>query len=243
MRSSRTAGFRFEGGSSRISGEAYVRSCERLGVQIPGSTRRRSREASPYPDSWPTRFRASTASGTPSTPSSGPRERFFPAPPLASSEDPVTCPEIALLCGGVAFTSHSSKAATRLLANHLPEPFTNLGLSFAGDIFSPVAFWVLIKHREIAVGAMGLSLFVFAWFSPPIFRSLRVKCIAIGALLVQYFSSQLKQSPADCVRCPAGRGVKCSINSFGSCAWNRSSSCSPPSAFSESAFIESRSAK
>jgi hypothetical protein len=38
------------GRTSRISREAYVRSCERLGVQFPGPTRRRSREASPYPD-------------------------------------------------------------------------------------------------------------------------------------------------------------------------------------------------
>ncbi len=145
-----------------------------------------------------------------------PAGAILPGATVASSEDPVTCTVIALPCGGVAFTSHSSKAATRLLANHLPEPFTNLGLSFAGDIFIPVACWVLIKHREIAPGAMGLSLFLFAWFSPPIFRSLRVECIAIGALFVKYFSSPPKQSPADCVRCPAGRGVKCLIDSVGS---------------------------
>ena len=145
-----------------------------------------------------------------------PAGAILPGATVASSVDPVTCTVIALLCGGVAFTSHSSKAATRLLANHLPEPFTNLGLSFAGDIFIPVAFWVLIKHREIALGAMGLFLFMFAWFSPPIFRSLRVECIAIGALFVKYLSSPPKQSPADCVRCPAGRGVKCLIDSVGS---------------------------
>jgi hypothetical protein len=39
------------GGTSRISREAYVRICERLGVKLPGATRRRSREASPYPNS------------------------------------------------------------------------------------------------------------------------------------------------------------------------------------------------
>lgn len=83
----------------------------------------------------------------------------------ASSEDPVTRTIIALLCGGVAFTSHSSKAATGLLANHLPEPFTNLALRFAGDVFIPVAFWVLIKHREIDLGSMALFVFLFAWFS------------------------------------------------------------------------------
>lgn len=134
----------------------------------------------------------------------------------ASSEDPVTRTIIALLCGGVAFTGHSSKAATRLFANHLPEPFTNLALSLAGDIFVPAAFWVLIKHREIALGSMALFMFLFAWFSPPIFRSLRVECLAIGSLFLKYFSSPPTQTPPECVRCSAGRGVKGLTNSVGS---------------------------
>jgi hypothetical protein len=133
----------------------------------------------------------------------------------ASGQDPVTRIIIALLCGGVAFTGHSSKAATRLFANHFPEPFTNLALSFGGDVFIPVAFWMLIEHREIALGSMALFVFLFVWFSPPIFRSLRVECIAIGALFVKYFSSPPKQSPPECVRCSAGRGVKGLINSVG----------------------------
>lgn len=133
----------------------------------------------------------------------------------ASSEDPVTRTVIALLCGGVAFTGHSSKAATRLLANHLPEPFTNIGLSLAGDIFIPTAFWVLIKHREIALGSMAVFLFLFAWFSPPIFRSIRVECIAICALLAKYFSSPSTQTASACIRCSAGRGVKGLTRSVG----------------------------
>ena len=144
-----------------------------------------------------------------------PAGAIFLGAAAASGQDPVTRTVIALLCGGVAFTGHSSKAATRLFANHLPEPFTNIGLSLAGDIFMPVAFWVLIKHREIALGAMGLFLFLFAWFSPPIFRSLRVECIAFGALLGKYFSSPGAPAPAQSIRCSAGRGVKGLINSVG----------------------------
>lgn len=133
----------------------------------------------------------------------------------ASGEDPVTRVVIALLCGGVAFSGHSSKAATRLLANHFPEPFTNLALSFAGDVFIPVAFWVLIKHREIALGAMGLFIFLFAWFSPPIFRNLRVECIAIGALLAKYFSKPPTHPEPSCIRCSGARGVKGLTRSVG----------------------------
>ena len=131
------------------------------------------------------------------------------------SEDPVTRTVIALLCGGVALTGHSTKAATRLFANHLPEPFTNLALSFAGDIFIPAAFWMLIKHREIALGAMALFVFLFAWFSPPIFRSIRVECIAIRSVFVKYFSLPPTETPPEWIRCSAGRGVKGLTNSVG----------------------------
>ena len=134
----------------------------------------------------------------------------------ASSEDPVTRTVIALLCGGVALTGHSSKAATRLFANHLPEPFTNLALSLGGDIFIPAAFWVLVKHPEIALGSLALFLFSFAWFSSRIFRSLRVECIAVGSILAKHFASPPTQTPGECIRCSAGRGVQGLINSVGS---------------------------
>ena len=65
--------------------------------------------------------------------------------------DPVTQTIVALLCGGIAFTGHSSKAATRLLVNHSPEPFTNIGLSlgegrirhlFANEPLAHTADWI-----------------------------------------------------------------------------------------------------
>ena len=40
----------FKGRTSRISREAYVRSCERLGVQFPGPTRRSAGDRRPYAD-------------------------------------------------------------------------------------------------------------------------------------------------------------------------------------------------
>ena len=38
------------GGTSRISREAYVRICERLGVKFPGATRRSAGDRRPYAD-------------------------------------------------------------------------------------------------------------------------------------------------------------------------------------------------
>jgi hypothetical protein len=131
------------------------------------------------------------------------------------TEDPVTRTVIALLCGGVAFTAHSSKAATRLLANHVPEPFTNIGLSFAGDIFVPVGLWIVFKHPIIALGSVALFVIMFVWFAPPIFRCIRVECLAIGSLIAEYFTSPPDTRPSESVRCSAARGVKGLVNSIG----------------------------
>jgi len=48
----------------------------------------------------------------------------------------------ALLGGSLAATSHFAKATTRAAANTSPEPFSNLGLSLAGDAIVPVALWL-----------------------------------------------------------------------------------------------------
>ena len=42
-------------GTSRVTGDCYARICERLGVKIPGATRRRPAMVVPYRDSWSTR--------------------------------------------------------------------------------------------------------------------------------------------------------------------------------------------
>jgi len=48
----------------------------------------------------------------------------------------------ALLGGSLAATSHLAKATTRAAVNTSPEPFSNLGLSLAGDAIVPAALWL-----------------------------------------------------------------------------------------------------
>jgi len=103
------------------------------------------------------------------------------------SFDPATKLLIALLCGGIAFTGHSSKAATRLVANHSPEPFSNLGLSFAEDLFVPFGLWVAFDHPKLAIAMVCLFLVLFAWLSPKIFRLLFVSWTALRTLLFKLF--------------------------------------------------------
>ncbi len=131
------------------------------------------------------------------------------------NDDPVTRTVIALLCGGVAFAGHSSKAATRLLVNHSPEPVTNVTLSVAEDVLIPFGIWLAMKHPVITFGSLVVFIAGFVWLSPRIFRSLQVECLSIGAVFSKYFSASSTTSAPACVRCAAGRGVKGLYNSIG----------------------------
>jgi hypothetical protein len=99
------------------------------------------------------------------------------------SFDPTTKTMLALLCGGVAFTGHTTKAAARLIANHSPEPFTNPALSFAEDLFIPAGLWVSFQHPAIAVAVVCAFLIAFLWLSPKLFRLLHVSYTALRSLV------------------------------------------------------------
>lgn len=96
--------------------------------------------------------------------------------------DPAWKLGVIVLCGGVALSSHGSKAATRLMVNHSPEPFTNIGLSMAEDLFVPAVVWISMRHPAIALGLVVAFLCVFAWIAPRVFRLLRVQLAALRAL-------------------------------------------------------------
>jgi hypothetical protein len=78
-----------------------------------------------------------------------------------------------LIGGGIAFTSHGAKSATRLAANTSPEPVSNVLLSLAGDGLSVGGSVLAVSHPlvflVIVAVAVLASLFLFRW----IYRSLR----------------------------------------------------------------------
>jgi hypothetical protein len=65
---------------------------------------------------------------------------------LFSNVAPIYQLLLFLLAGGVAFTGHSAKAATRLALNHSPEPFSNVAMSLGEDMFVAGGLYVAVKH-------------------------------------------------------------------------------------------------
>ncbi len=79
----------------------------------------------------------------------------------------------ALLAGGVALTSHGTKASARAAVNTSPEPFSNWTLSFGEDVLAVWLTWMAGVHplATIVVVVFLLALAGFLLFH--LFRFLR----------------------------------------------------------------------
>ena len=78
-----------------------------------------------------------------------------------------------LVGGGLAATSHITKAGTRVIINTSPEPFTNWGASLAEDIAVFGGIWGAINHPWFFLGFLGLFLALVIWLLPKVGRGLK----------------------------------------------------------------------
>jgi hypothetical protein len=87
-----------------------------------------------------------------------------------------------LLGGGLAFSSHGTKAALRAGANLSPEPVSNWVLSIVEDVIA-FAGSILAVFAPILI-AIVLAIFAvfFLWFAPKVFRAVRKLFSGIRAL-------------------------------------------------------------
>lgn len=79
----------------------------------------------------------------------------------------------ALLAGGAALTTHSAKAGTRLLANHSPEPASNIVLSITEDILVAAGTLVMVLKPVIALCLFTAVLIVLWLVLPRLWRVIR----------------------------------------------------------------------
>jgi hypothetical protein len=79
------------------------------------------------------------------------------------------------------------KAGTRLLANHSPEPFSNIALSLGEDFLVVIGSWLALRHPAIMVTIVVIFLIAFIWFAPKAFRLMRVEYLATFALFKKLY--------------------------------------------------------
>src|SRR3979490_1687508 len=83
----------------------------------------------------------------------------------------------ALLAGGVALTSHGTKASARAAVNTTPEPFSNWFLSFGEDVLAVWLTWMAQAHplatTVIVVALVAISAFMLYYLFRFAARALR----------------------------------------------------------------------
>jgi hypothetical protein len=83
----------------------------------------------------------------------------------------------ALLAGGIALTSHGTKASMRVAVNASPEPFSNSIVSIAEDAIAIFFAWMATKHPYttifLVILSVTLCIFVLVKFSSMARRMIR----------------------------------------------------------------------
>lgn len=78
-----------------------------------------------------------------------------------------------LLGGGLALSSHGTKAALRAGANVSPEPFSNWFLSLVEDVIAFAAVFLAVYQPILIAIVLIIFAIFFVWFAPKVVRALR----------------------------------------------------------------------
>lgn len=81
------------------------------------------------------------------------------------------------------------------MVNHRPEPISNIILSLFEDGLAVVGTWLAVTHPVVTLVIVLIFLAFFAWFSPKIFRLLRIELIAVLSLVKDLWSSKRAYMP------------------------------------------------
>jgi hypothetical protein len=79
----------------------------------------------------------------------------------------------ALLAGGIALTSHGTKASARAAVHLSPEPFSNWALSFGEDLLAVWVTWFATAYPRVAVIVVIVLVAISIFVLYHLFRFLR----------------------------------------------------------------------
>ena len=92
----------------------------------------------------------------------------------ATSDLNPTVQIVALLVGGgLALSTHGTKATVRAAVNTSPEPFSNWALSILEDIITIGAIVLSVLHPVVILVVILIFLLLLAWILPKVLRRLR----------------------------------------------------------------------
>lgn len=86
-----------------------------------------------------------------------------------------------LLGGGLAATTHATKAGGRVLINTSPEPVTNWTASITEDVAVIGGIWMALNYPLLFIVLLLVVIVLMAWLLPKIWRGVKTLCSRIGA--------------------------------------------------------------
>ncbi|HLM01636.1 MAG TPA: DUF4126 domain-containing protein [Pyrinomonadaceae bacterium] len=87
--------------------------------------------------------------------------------------DPTVAVAAGLLGGGLAFSSHGTKAALRATANLSPEPVSNWALSFIEDGIAIIGSFLAVFAPAVIAVVLVVFLAIFFWLLPKFLRAVK----------------------------------------------------------------------
>jgi len=90
-----------------------------------------------------------------------------------SDMDPAIVIPATLIGGGLALSSHGTKATARIAANLSPEPVTNTLLSLAEDAIAIIGVLLAVFAPILIAIVLIVFLLFFFWFFPKILRAIK----------------------------------------------------------------------
>ncbi|MFQ5344502.1 MAG: DUF4126 domain-containing protein [Mariprofundus sp.] len=98
-----------------------------------------------------------------------------------------------LMGGGLAATTHVTKAGTRAMINTSPEPFSNWAASISEDIAVFAGLWAALHHPTLFVAFMILFILLMIWLLPKLWRGIK----AVFRKLRVFFGGKAKEPPSE----------------------------------------------
>lgn len=96
-----------------------------------------------------------------------------------------------LVGGGLAATSHVTKAGSRVVINTSPEPFSNWTASITEDVAVFAGIWAALNHPWIFLGLLVVFLIFVAWLLPKIWRGIK----RVARRIARFFGAKKEDPP------------------------------------------------
>ncbi len=97
--------------------------------------------------------------------------------------NPALAVAAGILGGGLAASTHATKASSRLLINTSPEPFSNWGASISEDAVVLAGMWAALNHPVLFLGFLVLFILAMIWLLPKLWRLISSLLIRVCRLV------------------------------------------------------------